>query len=221
MLDIMIDFHFLSLTIEFVIMPFSTIDDIDVDFLFETGSDNALGALLDLSADTDSASTVRYKRKQTTRQRGRAYSAQTKEVLTAWARTNWDNPYPSAEEKQMFAIEFGLTLDQIHIWFSHYRARVWRKKATPSETMPSESYTKVSESTPSDAKASETKASETKALDTQSSKEAVQRTKNVSILPDISRLQSEINQLQQKLDLRRKTLEDLTNTSQTKSTTSA
>lgn len=202
-------------------MPCSIIDDIEnIEFLFEIESDNTLGALLDLSAGTDSASTVRCKRKQTTRQRGRAYSAQTKEVLTAWAITNWDNPYPSAEEKEMFAIEFGLTVDQIHIWFSNYRARVWRKQVTPSQTMPSESHTKASETTPSDAKASETKASETKALETKSSKEAVLRTKNVNILPDISKLQSEINQLQQILDLRRKTLEDLTNTSQTKNTTS-
>ena len=46
--------------------------------------------------------------------------------LREWLGRHWDDPYPSASDKQSMADETGLTYDQVQHWFINFRMRVWR-----------------------------------------------------------------------------------------------
>lgn len=58
------------------------------------------------------------------------------EILSRWARTNWQCPYPTSEDKIHLAIETKLTYDQIQNWFCKWRLRVWEINPNESKFVP-------------------------------------------------------------------------------------
>ena len=51
-----------------------------------------------------------------------------KQLLSAWARSHSDSPYPTKEEKQQLARQCDISLRQLSVWFTNNRARRWKGK---------------------------------------------------------------------------------------------
>lgn len=48
------------------------------------------------------------------------------EVLKTWLMGHFDDPYPTAQEKEHLALETGITYEQVQHWFINARMRIWR-----------------------------------------------------------------------------------------------
>ncbi|AYV80582.1 MAG: homeobox protein 4 [Harvfovirus sp.] len=59
--------------------------------------------------------------------RHRSFTTKQVKILTNWARKNWNHPFPCPKEKEQMVAETKLTYDQVQLWFTNWRMRVWKK----------------------------------------------------------------------------------------------
>ena len=60
--------------------------------------------------------------------RRRTLSENGKQILLRWFNSHFDDPFPSAEEKEALAEQAGASVEQISTWFINARARRWVRR---------------------------------------------------------------------------------------------